>query len=153
MRRAVCALAARVRDRFGAADGLVHLVGGFRGGASFTDNSDDDWRFLSAGLIDTLRHVTIAFHDDLARSSAGRAVIVSAQAAQKPAAGAANYAAAKAAAEAWMLALADSFRRMQSGKKDQHRRTDIGGHHSGDQGAGDRPDAGGGTGPEVPRVQ
>ncbi len=117
---AVCALAARVRDRFGAADGLVHLVGGFRGGASFTDNSDDDWRFLSAGLIDTLRHVTIAFHDDLARSSAGRAVIVSAQAAQKPAAGAASYAAAKAAAEAWMLALADSFRRMQSGKKDQH---------------------------------
>ncbi len=116
---AVSALAARVRDRFGALDGLVHLVGGFRGGGSFVDNTDEDWRFLSAGLIDTLRHVTIAFHDDLVRSAAGRAVIVSAQAAQKPAAGAAGYAAAKAAAEAWMLALADSFRRAQSGNKEQ----------------------------------
>ncbi|MGS0687521.1 SDR family NAD(P)-dependent oxidoreductase [Nakamurella sp. GG22] len=116
---AVSALAARVRARFGAVDGLVHLVGGFRGGGSFVDNTDDDWRFLSAGLIDTLRHVTIAFHDDLERSSAGRAVIVSALAAQKPAAGAASYAAAKAAAEAWMLALADSFRRAQSGNKEQ----------------------------------
>ena len=35
-----------------------------------------------------------------------------------PTAGSANYAAAKAAAEAWMLALADSLRRAQSGRKE-----------------------------------
>ena len=44
-------------------------------------NTDEDWRFLSAALIDTLRHVTLSFHDDLVRSTAGRAVIVSARAA------------------------------------------------------------------------
>jgi len=107
---AVHRLAARVRDRHGAVDGLVHLVGGYRGGDGFTSNSEADWRFLSSSLIDTLRHVTLAFHDDLVRSTAGRAVIVSARAAESPTAGSANYATAKAAAEAWMLALADSFR-------------------------------------------
>lgn len=111
---AVRALADRVRTTHGPVDGLVHLVGGYRGGATFTANTEQDWRFLSAGLIDTLRHVTLAFHDDLVRSAAGRAVIVSARGAQAPSAGSANYSAAKAAAEAWMLALADSLRRAQS---------------------------------------
>ncbi len=111
-------LADRVRERHGAVDGVIHLIGGYRGGAGFAANTDEDWRFLSAALIDTLRHVTLAFHDDLARSPAGRAVIVSAAAAASPTAGSANYAAAKAAAEAWMLALADSLRRAQSGRKE-----------------------------------
>jgi NADP-dependent 3-hydroxy acid dehydrogenase YdfG len=108
---AVTALAARVRADLGRVDGLIHLVGGYRGGESFTENGDADWRFLSASLIDTLRHTTLALHDDLVRAPAGRVAIVSARAAAKPSAGSANYSAAKAAAEAWMLALADSFRR------------------------------------------
>jgi NADP-dependent 3-hydroxy acid dehydrogenase YdfG len=111
-------LADRVRDRHGAVDGVIQLIGGYRGGAGFASNTDEDWRFLSAALIDTLRHVTLAFHDDLARSPAGRAVIVSAAAAASPTAGSANYAAAKAAAEAWMLALGDSLHRAQSGRKE-----------------------------------
>lgn len=112
---AVDALATRVRERHGRVDGLIHLVGGWRGGDSFTANSEADWRFLSAGLIDTLRHTTLAFHDDLVRAPAGRVAVVSARAAAKPSAGSANYAAAKAAAEAWILALADSFRRAAAG--------------------------------------
>jgi NADP-dependent 3-hydroxy acid dehydrogenase YdfG len=108
---AVAALAARVRERQGRVDGLIHLVGGWRGGDTFTSNSEADWQFLSTGLIDTLRHVTLTFHDDLITAPAGRVAIVSARAAARPSAGSANYAAAKAAAEAWMLALADSFRR------------------------------------------
>ncbi len=111
-------LAERIHRRHGAVDGIVHLVGGFRGGAGFGANTDADWRFLDNGLIQTLRHVTLAFHDDLVASPAGRAVIVSGTAVDSPAAGSANYAAAKAAAEAWMRALADSFRRLQSGRKD-----------------------------------
>ncbi len=106
----VIALASRVRAAHGRIDGLIHLVGGYRSGSSFTANSDADWQFLSSSLVDTLRHTTVAFHDDLVRSPAGRVAIVSARAAAKPGAGSANYAAAKAAAEAWMLALADSFR-------------------------------------------
>lgn len=115
---AVDALATRVRDRHGRVDGLIHLVGGWRGGDSFTANSEADWTFLSAGLIDTLRHTTLALHDDLVRAPAGRVAIVSARAAAKPSAGSANYAAAKAAAEAWMLALADSFRRSTAASDD-----------------------------------
>ena len=115
---AVDALATRVRNDHGRVDGLIHLVGGWRGGEVFTANSEEDWRFLSAGLIDTLRHTTLAFHDDLVRAPRGRVAIVSARAAAKPSAGSANYAAAKAAAEAWMLALADSFRRATTGPED-----------------------------------
>lgn len=115
---AVQELADRVHGRHGRVDGVVHLVGGYRGGPTFADNTEEDWRFLSAGLIDTLRHITLAFHDDLLESAAGRAVIVSARGAQTPSAGSANYSAAKAAAEAWMVALADSLRRGQSGRKD-----------------------------------
>lgn len=104
---AVEALAEEIRGT-GPVTGLVHLIGGWRGGKGFTDNSDGDWDFLSAMLIDTLRHTTRAFHDDLVASQ-GRVVIVSAAAAGKPTAGNANYATAKAAAEAWMQALAHSF--------------------------------------------
>jgi len=114
----VLQLARRIHAGHGPVDGIVHLVGGFRGGATFGANTSADWRFLDNGLIQTLRHVTLAFHDDLVASPAGRAVIVSGTAVDAPSAGSANYAAAKAAAEAWMRALADSFRRFQSGRKD-----------------------------------
>lgn len=113
---AVAAFADRVHRRHGSVDGLVHLVGGYRGGATFGANNDADWAFLSAGLIESLRHVTLAFHDNLAASSCGRAVIVSARSASAPTAGSANYSAAKAAAEAWMLAFADSLRRIQTAR-------------------------------------
>ena len=116
---AVDNLANRVHNRHGRVDGLVHLVGGYRGGKTFTSNTNADWQFLAAGLIDTLRHVTLSFHDDLVSSSAGRAVIVSAQAAASPTAGSANYATAKAAAEAWMLALAESLRQSGQGSDRQ----------------------------------
>lgn len=111
------ALAQRLADRFGRVDALVHLIGGWRGGKGFTANSEDDWKFLSGNLIDTLRHTTLALHDQLLAAPAGRAIIVSAKAAGRPTAGGANYATAKAAAEAWQRALADSFRRKQSGRK------------------------------------
>ncbi len=111
------ALAERIRGRHHRIDGLVHLVGGWRGGKRFVDNSDEDWAVLSHALVDSLRHITIALHDDLAASADGRAVIVSATAADSPTPGGANYAAAKAATEAWMLALAESFARGQSRSK------------------------------------
>jgi 3-oxoacyl-[acyl-carrier protein] reductase len=104
-------LADRVRARHHRIDGLVHLVGGWRGAPRFTANSDEDWLFLSRTLIDSLRHITLAVHDDLAASADGRAVIVSATAVDRPTPGGANYVAAKSATEGWMGALADSFLR------------------------------------------
>ena len=112
---AVTALAGRLRERHGRVDGLVHLVGGWRGGRRFTDNTDADWQVLSTALIDTLRATTLAFHDDIRASPTGRVVTVSATAVDRPTAGGANYAAAKAAADSWMRSLAHSFGRPAPG--------------------------------------
>jgi NAD(P)-dependent dehydrogenase (short-subunit alcohol dehydrogenase family) len=106
---AVRSLADEVVTAYGGVDGLFHLVGGWRGGASFTESTDDDWRWLSGNLVDTLRHTTIALHDALLASGHGRVAIVSAAAAATPTAGNAAYASAKAAAETWVRAMADSF--------------------------------------------
>jgi NADP-dependent 3-hydroxy acid dehydrogenase YdfG len=116
---AVGDLGLALREEFGLIDGLIHLVGGWRGGRTFEANTDDDWAVLSTDLIQTLRHVTLELHDDLLASSNGRAVIVSSTAVASPTAGNANYVAAKAAAEAWLLALADSLRRNQSGREQE----------------------------------
>lgn len=95
----------------GRIDGVIHLVGGWRGAKGITEQSDEDWAFLERGIITTLRNVTRVFYEDLAASPAGRFAMVSSTAASRPAAGGATYTAAKAAAEAWTLAVADGFRR------------------------------------------
>ena len=96
-------------ERFGRVDGLVHLVGGWRGGQPLHEAPLSDWDFLHDLLIRTVQHTSRAFHDQLAASEHGRFVLVSAKQAQAPSNGNAAYAAAKAAAEAWTLALADGF--------------------------------------------
>ncbi|MBO2451052.1 SDR family NAD(P)-dependent oxidoreductase [Actinomadura barringtoniae] len=93
----------------GRVDGLIQLVGGWRGGKTFGDTDLADWDFLHGQIVRTLQHTTLAFHEELRRSPDGRFTIVSQHAAQHPAQGVAAYATAKAAAEAWTLALADSF--------------------------------------------
>jgi NAD(P)-dependent dehydrogenase (short-subunit alcohol dehydrogenase family) len=95
--------------RFGRVDGLVHLVGGWRGGQPLHEAPLADWDFLHDLLVRTVQHTTRAFHDQLAASAHGRFVLVSAKQAQAPSNTNAAYAAAKAAAEAWTLALADGF--------------------------------------------
>jgi NAD(P)-dependent dehydrogenase (short-subunit alcohol dehydrogenase family) len=96
-------------ERFGRVDGLMHLVGGWRGGTPLHEADLADWNLLHELLIRTVQHTTRAFHDALAASPAGRFVLVSAKQAQAPSNENASYAAAKAAAEAWTLALADGF--------------------------------------------
>jgi len=103
-----------VADVAGRIDGVIHLVGGWRGAKGIADQSDDDWDFLERNAVTTLRNVTRVFFDDMAGSGVGRFAMVSSTAAEAPTAGGASYAAAKAAAEAWTLAVADGFRRVQS---------------------------------------
>jgi NAD(P)-dependent dehydrogenase (short-subunit alcohol dehydrogenase family) len=105
------AWAARTEKESGRIDGLVHLVGGWRGSASFAETDLADWDLLEKLLIRTVQHTSLAFHDALLRSDRGRFVLISAAGATTPTAGNAAYAAAKAAAEAWTLALGDSFRK------------------------------------------
>ncbi|MEV8394728.1 SDR family NAD(P)-dependent oxidoreductase [Streptomyces sp. NPDC057539] len=105
------AWADKTEKEFGRIDGLVHLVGGWRGSASFAETDLADWDLLEKLLIRTVQHTSLAFHDGLLRSDRGRYVLVSAAGAAKPTAGNAAYSAAKAAAEAWTLALGDAFRK------------------------------------------
>jgi NAD(P)-dependent dehydrogenase (short-subunit alcohol dehydrogenase family) len=106
---AVRAWCAALVERFGHVDGLVHLVGGWRGGQPLHEAPLSDWELLHDLLVRTVQHTTRAFHDQIAAGSRGRFVLVSAKQAQAPSNANAAYAAAKAAAEAWTLALADGF--------------------------------------------
>ncbi|MFF2654885.1 SDR family NAD(P)-dependent oxidoreductase [Streptomyces sp. NPDC058045] len=105
------AWAERVEKDFGRVDGLVHLVGGWRGGPSFTKTDLADWDLLEKLLVRTVQNTSLAFHEGLMRSDRGRYLLISAAGASKPTAGNAAYAAAKAAAEAWTLAMGDQFRK------------------------------------------
>ena len=101
--------AAAVGSEHGRVDGLVHLVGGWRGGAGIVDADLADWDWLQDRLIRTLQHTSRAFHDAIRASPRGRIVLISTVQATAPTATNASYAAAKAAAEAWTLAVAHSF--------------------------------------------
>ena len=101
-------LAARLRAEEGQIDGVLPLVGGWRAGGGIPGQSDEDYRALETSLT-VLRNVSRAFYDDLLASDAGRLAIVSSKAVARPLAGGANYAAVKAASEAWVRALAQGF--------------------------------------------
>ncbi|GAA2986027.1 SDR family oxidoreductase [Microbacterium terrae] len=104
----VTALAGRIHAADGPVDGVLHLVGGWRGGGGLAGQTDADYRFLE-GSFTALRHVTRAFDADLRESDAARLAIVSSTALDRPLAGGANYAAVKAASEAWARAVAQGF--------------------------------------------
>ena len=101
--------ATRVESEHGRVDGLVHLVGGWRGGAGIVSADLADWNWLQDMLIRTLQHTSRAFHDAIKASPRGRLVLISTVQTTAPSATNASYAAAKAAAETWTLAVADSF--------------------------------------------
>ena len=96
--------------RHGRVDGLVHLVGGWRGGTPIEEAPLEDWDFLSALLVRTVQNATQAFTSHLLASGRGRFALVSSGQAQAPTHPNAVYAAAKAASEAWTLALAHRFK-------------------------------------------
>ena len=102
---AVTALAAQVSP----IDGLIHLVGGWRGGGGLAGQTNEDWDFLHSHVVTTLRNTTRAFDADLLASPAGRLAIVSSVSVDRPSAGGANYAAAKSAAETWVRAVGAGF--------------------------------------------
>jgi NAD(P)-dependent dehydrogenase (short-subunit alcohol dehydrogenase family) len=105
----VAQLGDRIHTDAGRLDGLIHLVGGWRGGGGLSGQSDEDWGFLHSRIVTTLRNTTRVFVDDLRDSDAGRLAIVSTTTLDRPMPGGANYAAAKAAAETWVRAIANGF--------------------------------------------
>lgn len=95
-------------ERFDRVDALVHLVGGWRGGKPIGEAPPEDDDFLHAVLVKSVQVTSRAFLPQLA-ANRGRFVIVSSPMAERPTATNAAYGAAKAAAEAWTLALADEL--------------------------------------------
>ncbi|WP_150307572.1 SDR family NAD(P)-dependent oxidoreductase [Planctomonas psychrotolerans] len=102
-------LAEKVAVTVGRVDGLIHLVGGWRGGGGLAGQTDDDWEFLQGRILGTLRNTTRAFDEDLRASDAGRLAVVSSTAVQRPYPGGANYSTAKLAAETWARAVDRGF--------------------------------------------
>lgn len=101
---------AAIEQRLGRVDGLAHLVGGWRGGEPLATFPLEDYELLHDLLVRTVINTTRGFYDHLAASENGRFVLVSSSQAQGPDGTNAAYGATKAAAEAWTIALADSFR-------------------------------------------
>ncbi len=101
-------LAKELHDEIGSLDGILHLVGGWRGGGGLAGQTESDYRVLETSFT-ALRHTSRAFYDDLRGSTDGRLAIVSSTAVVRPLAGGANYAAVKAASEAWTRAVAQGF--------------------------------------------
>lgn len=109
----VLELAMRVHARVGDIDGVVHLVGGWRGGGGIPGQTEEDYRVLERSFT-ALRYVSRAFWDDLVASPAGRIAMVSSTTVASPTAGSANYTAVKAASESWMQSLAHGFAKAES---------------------------------------
>ena len=112
----VSALRATLAPTAGRMDAVIHLVGGWRGAEGIADQSDADWEFLERGAITTVRNVSRVFFDDVSASSVGRFAIVSSTAIETPTASTASYVAAKAAAEAWTMAMAEGLASSAAGE-------------------------------------
>jgi NAD(P)-dependent dehydrogenase (short-subunit alcohol dehydrogenase family) len=97
-----------VASALGGVHALVHLVGGWRGGEPIASAPVDDDDFLHDVLVRTVQLTSRAFLPQLAEHG-GRFVLVSSPQAERPSSTNAAYGAAKAAAEAWTLALADEL--------------------------------------------
>lgn len=106
---AVTAWAAELRTLRPSIDGVLHLVGGWRGGSAL-----DDFDWLERRVLTTLRVLSRELRDDLTASDAGRLAIVSSASVARPTWGMANYVTLKAAAETWVQALATTWRTKQS---------------------------------------
>ncbi len=100
----------QLAEQVGELDGLLHLVGGWRGGGGLAGQSDEDWAWLEARVVHTLRNTTRAFADAIGRSDAGVIAIISSTGVERPTAGNANYVALKAPAEAWLAAVGHQLR-------------------------------------------
>jgi NAD(P)-dependent dehydrogenase (short-subunit alcohol dehydrogenase family) len=102
--------AGQIIDTFGRVDVVLHLVGGYKGGALIEDTPAADWEFVYNLLIKTTLNVARAFVAPLKTGGQGRFILVSSPRAQTPTAKTAIYGMAKAASEALTLALADEFK-------------------------------------------
>ncbi len=92
--------------RFGRLDGLLHLVGGFVGGSTVEETSDEDFERMLTINLRTSFNMFRAAVGAMRSAGGGRIVAVGSGAGLNPPAGMAAYAASKAALHALVVSLA-----------------------------------------------
>lgn len=93
----------------GHVDGVIHLVGGWRGSKTVDAEAIDQWGQLVPGIVGTVQTTTVAFLDALLASASGRYIMVTSTSVQDPKKTYPAYAAAKSAAEAWVKATGNAM--------------------------------------------
>ena len=104
--QAVHAAAEAVSAKFGGVHALIHLVGGWLGGKTLPETSEEDLTSMLGQHVWTTFHLFRAFSPKLAESGWGRVIIVSPSTVSNPPAKRGVYTAAKAAQENLTLTLA-----------------------------------------------
>src|SRR5271157_6444255 len=90
-------LVARLAEQFGKIDILVHVMGGFAGGASVAETDDATWRKMMNLNLDAAFYVFRAVVPIMRRGEHGRIIAIGSRQAVQPAANVGAYAASKAA--------------------------------------------------------
>lgn len=104
--QAVHSAAEAVSARFGAVHGLIHLVGGWLGGKTIPETSEDDLTSMLGQHVWTTFHLFRSFMPILEKSNWGRVITVSPSTVSNPLPKRGVYTAAKAAQENLVLTLA-----------------------------------------------
>jgi len=106
----VNAAAASIYAKFGRADILLHLVGGWTGGKSLVDTPGGDLEAMVGQHVWTTFHLAQAFIAGMVNQRWGRFIIVSSPTATTPPPKMGAYATAKAAQETLLLTLAQEVK-------------------------------------------
>ncbi len=106
----VRAAARFVTTRFGRADILLHLVGGWTGGKTLPETPADDLETMLNQHAWTTFHLLQAFTPGMAANGWGRVIVVSSPLAISPSTKMSAYAAGKAAQETLILTLAQELK-------------------------------------------
>ncbi len=106
----VRAAAVAVDSKFGRADILLHLVGGWTGGKTLADTPAQDLETMITQHVWTSFHLVQAFTPGMVRNGWGRVIVVSSPLATDPQIGMGAYAIGKAAEETLLLTLAQEVK-------------------------------------------
>lgn len=104
--QAVHSAAEAVSAKFGGVHGLIHLVGGWLGGKTIPETSEDDLTSMLGQHVWTTFHLFRSFMPSLEKSNWGRVITVSPSTVSNPLPKRGVYTAAKAAQENLVLTLA-----------------------------------------------
>jgi NAD(P)-dependent dehydrogenase (short-subunit alcohol dehydrogenase family) len=88
---------ARVAEQFGKIDILVHVMGGFAGGASVAETDDATWRKMMDMNLNAAFYVLRAVVPVMRQAGSGRIIAIGSRQAVQPAANVGAYSASKAA--------------------------------------------------------